>query len=166
MISVYHLFEVSKKEDIPPALADNNINIKNHMSTIKNHGLGPIDPKQSNDEFWNGKATKWKIQAGDARGHLCLNCEHYLATQKIMDYIINGPAIHFKVSDLPTPIKLADIESEPVAYCTLYDITCSPTRTCDSQEMGGPIDDVKSSAIKLSGVIQRDLETDEIDKFL
>jgi hypothetical protein len=44
--------------------------------------------------------------------------------------------------------SIVDIESKPVAYCNLYEITCSPLRTCDSQELGGPIDDVKMAAIE------------------
>ena len=175
MISIYRLFEDAddkyadakkKNVGIPPALKSNDINIKNHMTTIKNYGLGPIDPRQSNDKFWNDKATKWKISSGDARGRLCMNCEHYLSTSKIIDYIDNGPAVNFKTSSLPTPETIVDIESKPVAYCSLYDITCSPTRTCDSQEMGGPIDDFKSDAIKFSAAVQKNLETDEVDKYL
>ena len=104
--------------------------------------------------FWEDKAKKWQTTEGDARGRLCANCEHYLNTSDIEACIVNGPALELKASALPLTPKWADIESRPVAYCTLYDITCSPVRTCDSQEMGGPIDDVKLKAIELVKAMQ------------
>ena len=134
----------------PMPLQVNKLNIINHLDTIKKHGLGPADPRQSNMPFWEDKAKKWKTTEGDARGRLCSNCEHYLNTSDIEECIVNGPALGLKASALPLTPKWADIESRPVAYCTLYDITCSPVRTCDSQEMGGPIDDVKLKAIELA----------------
>ena len=130
----------------PLPLQNNKLNIKNHVKTIKEHGLGPADPRKSNPEFWQDKAKKWGVTEGDARGRLCANCEHYLQTTQIKDCIDNGPAKEFKTSMVDK--SLVDIESKPVAYCNLYEITCSPTRTCDSQELGGPIDDVKYKAIE------------------
>ena len=132
----------------PLPLQNNKLNIKNHVKTIKDHGLGPADPRQPNVAFWKDKAKKWGVTEGDARGRLCANCEHYLQTSEIQECIDEGPAKDFKTS-MVSP-KLVDIESKPVAYCMLYDITCSPTRTCDSQELGGPIDDVKYEALKLA----------------
>ena len=125
----------------PLPLTDNSINIENHLSTIAEHGLGPADPRQPNTEFWQAKAVMWGIAEGDARSRMCCNCNHYWDTTQIRDCIANGPAYTLKASALPLEPKWADIESHPVGYCDLYDITCSPIRTCDSQEPGGPIDD-------------------------
>lgn len=136
----------------PMSLQSNKVNIKNHKSTIAQHGLGPADPTQSNEEFWAAKGKVWNCSAGDARGRLCANCEHYVETTEIKDCIDNGPAKTFKTSMVDPIIK--DIESKPVAWCNLYDITCSPVRTCDSQELGGPIDDVKMKAIELAKAMQ------------
>lgn len=130
----------------PLPLQNNKLNIKNHLKTIEEHGLGPADPRIPNVYFWRAKAKKWGVSEGDARGRLCANCEHFLETTQVKDCIDNGPAKDFKTSMVDPSI--VDIESKPVAYCMLYEITCSPTRTCDSQEMGGPIDDIKYEAIK------------------
>ena len=130
----------------PLPLQNNALNIKNHQKTIKLYGLGPADPRKSNSEFWQDKAERWGVTEGDARGRLCANCEHYIQTTEIQDCIEEGQAKDFKTSMVDPSI--VDIESKPVAYCNLYEITCSPTRTCNSQEMGGPIDDVKMAAIK------------------
>ena len=130
----------------PLPLQNNKLNIKNHLKTIKLYGLGPVDPRIPNTQFWRDKAERWDVTEGDARGRLCANCEHYLQTTKILDCIDSTQAKDFKTSMVDPSI--VDIESKPVAYCMLYEITCSPTRTCDSQELGGPIDDVKYEAIK------------------
>lgn len=147
----------------PLVLQDNSLNVKNHLMVISEHGLGPSDPTQSNSEFWQDKATKWQTTEGDARCRLCANCEHYLSTTEINDCILAGPAKDIKASNLPLTPKWADIESRPVAICTLYNITCSPLRTCDSQEMGGPIDDIKMQAIKLAeAVSEAGIDIEEI----
>ena len=147
--------DISKLDYCPLPLQNNKLNVKNHLSTIKLHGLGPANPRDSNMSFWKDKAKKWKTTEGDARGRLCANCEHFINTTAIDECIINGPALSLKASTLPLSPKWADIESRPVAYCTLYDITCSSVRTCDSQEMGGPIDDVKLKAIELAKAMQK-----------
>ena len=146
----------------PLPLQNNKLNIKNHLKTIKNYGLGPADPRKPNVNFWKDKANKWDVTEGDARGRLCANCEHYLQTTKVEKCINNGQAKNFKTSMVDPSI--VDIESKPVAYCMLYEITCSPTRTCDSQEMGGPIDDVKYEAIKAAQVLnQSGFDFEEFD---
>ena len=132
----------------PLSLQNNKVNIKNHKSTIAEHGLGPVDPTQPNDEFWADKGNKWGCSGNDARGRLCANCEHYIQTTEIQDCIDNGPTKDFKTSMVDPSLK--DIESKPVAWCNLYDITCSPVRTCDS-----PIDDVKMKAIELAKTMQQ-----------
>jgi len=136
-------------DNCPLPLQNNKLNVKNHLTTIEFHGLGPADPRQPNEDFWRTKALRFGCSEGDARGRLCANCEYYVNTTQIEDCIANGPAYDLKASQLPITPKWADIESHPVAYCTKFDITCSPVRTCDEQEMGGPIDDEKMKLKKL-----------------
>ncbi|CAB4154629.1 hypothetical protein UFOVP645_16 [uncultured Caudovirales phage] len=129
----------------PLPLTDNSLNIANHLVAIQEHGLGPADPREPNTDFWAAKAVIWGVTEGDARGHLCCNCNHYWDTTQVRECIANGPAMELKASNLPLTPKWADIESHPVGYCDLYDITCSPIRTCDSQELGGPVDDERQA---------------------
>ena len=133
----------------PLPLQDNALNIANHLIAISDYGLGPADPRQPNTEFWAAKAVLWGIQQGDARARMCLNCNHYWDTTQVRDCIASGPAMDLKASNLPLTPKWADIEAHPVGYCDLYDITCSPIRTCDQQEPGGPIDDERQAARNL-----------------
>ena len=140
---------------VPMPLQDNQLNADNHMKAIAENGLGPADPRESNQVFWMKKAELWGVAEGDARGRLCANCVWYFNTKQITDAIKNGPAWDIKASDLPMDPKWADIESHPTAYCDLLEITCSPIRTCDLQAPGGPIDDVKNEALGL-GLIQEE----------
>ena len=127
--------DLNKLEGCPIALQSNAINIKNHLSTIEEYGLGPADPLERNNDFWTKKAVLWGIPEGDARGRLCNNCEHYFDNEQIRDCITNGPAYDLKASQLPLTPPWADIEDHPVGYCNKFAITCSPIRTCDEQEI-------------------------------
>ena len=122
-------------DSCPLALQDNKLNVKNHLKAIKEAHLGPANPLERNDVYWTDKAVLWGISEGDARGRLCNNCEYYFDNPDIRDCITNGPANTLKASALPLTPHWADIESHPVGYCTMWDITCSPIRTCDEQEI-------------------------------
>ena len=95
-------------DSCPIPLTDNSVNAANHLKAIAENGLGPADPTQSNQVFWQDKATKWQTTEGDARCRLCMNCEHFLATSFIDECIVNGPAIDIKASDLPLTPKWKD----------------------------------------------------------
>jgi hypothetical protein len=145
-----------KKVDLsvcPMPLQDNTLNVKNHMEGIKMKGLGPADPRVPNDVFWADKAEKWGVTPGDARGRLCCNCRFFVNSSDIKACIENGPAKDLKASALPLNPRWADIESKPVAFCVLLDITCSPVRTCDFQQLGGPIDDDKRTLPKYRNIL-------------
>ena len=122
-------------DNCPIALQSNSVNIKNHLIAINEHGLGPADPLDRNASFWQDKAVLWGISEGDARGRLCNNCEYYFDTPQIRDCVENGPAKDLKASALPLIPPWADIEAQPIGYCEKWDITCSPIRTCNDQEI-------------------------------
>lgn len=145
----------------PLPLADNKLNVKNHLNAIKTMGLGPADPRQENRVFWLEKSILWNVTPGDARGRMCCNCRFYVNTTQIKECIDNLPVKDLKASALPLNPKWADIESKPQAYCTLLDITCSPVRTCDFQQMGGPIDDDKISLPKYKNILIDDMKEEE-----
>jgi hypothetical protein len=127
--------DITSMDNCPAALQDNKLNVKNHLTAIEEANLGPANPLERNDVYWTDKAVLWGISEGDARGRLCNNCEYYFDNPDIRDCITNGPANTLKASALPLTPAWADIESHPVGYCTMWDITCSPIRTCDEQEI-------------------------------
>lgn len=127
--------DISLLDGCPVALQSNAVNIKNHLTAIEEAALGPANPLERNDAYWTDKAVKWGISEGDARGRLCNNCENYFDNEQIRSCIENGPAYDLKASKLPLTPPWADIEDHPVGYCNRFDITCSPIRTCDEQEI-------------------------------
>ena len=140
----------------PLPLQSNSLNIKNHLDAIEYKGLGPANPTIPNNEFWQDKATKWNVSEGDARGRLCSNCRFYVNASFIKQCIDAYPVKDLKASALPLTPKWKDVESKPQAYCTLLDITCSPVRTCDFQQMGGPIDDAKMRLPEFKNILTED----------
>lgn len=125
----------TNSEQCPAAIRSNAINVQNHLKAIEEANLGPADPLERNDAFWQDKAVLWGITEGDARGRLCNNCEYYYDTPAIRECISTNPANDIKASQLPLVPPWADIEDHPVGYCEKWDITCSPVRTCDDQEI-------------------------------
>jgi hypothetical protein len=150
--------DIRKLDNCPIALQSNAVNIKNHLNAIEQHGLGPADPLDKNTSFWQDKAILWGISEGDARGRLCNNCEYYFDTPQIRDCVANGPAKDLKASALPLISPWADIEAQPIGYCEKWDITCSPIRTCDEQEIyqreDAPEEDTKPSDIFDSSITE------------
>lgn len=143
-------------DSCPLPLQSNSLNIKNHLNAIEYKGLGPGNPTIPNNEFWDDKAAKWNVSQGDARGRLCNNCRFYVNASFIKNCIASFPVKDLKASALPITPKWKDIESTPQAYCTLLDITCSPVRTCDFQQMGGPIDDIKLALPEFKNILNED----------
>ena len=84
------------------------VNIDNHLRCIKLANLGPADPRQPSDAFWQAKMKKWGVQEGQARSQLCMNCEHYIATIEMLDCIKKGSGGKVKASELPITPKWAD----------------------------------------------------------
>ena len=117
------------------------VNIDNHLRCIKMANLGPADPREPSNDFWQAKMKKWKVPEGQARSQLCMNCENYIATQEMLDCVKSGSGAKIKPSSLPVTPKWADIAGMPSAVCSRYNITCSALRTCDDWEEGGPITD-------------------------
>jgi starvation-inducible DNA-binding protein len=131
----------------PLPLQDAELNVANHLTTIAEHGLGPADPRKPETVFWAAKADLWGVPEAQARTQLCSNCDHYINTTPMMACIKNGPGGEILASNLPLTPKWADIPGSPSGFCNLYDITCTATRTCDSWEAGGPIDDARAAAM-------------------
>lgn len=109
--------------------------------------LGPADPREPSNDFWAFMMKRWKVKEGEARTRLCMNCEHYIATQEMIDCVKNGSGAKMKASELPVTPKWADIDGMPSAVCSRYNITCSALRTCTDWEPGGPVlDDSRQNA--------------------
>jgi hypothetical protein len=118
----------------PLATIDKEFNKQQHLFVARVAGLGPADPRQPNDVFWADKGERWNCQPDEARTRLCSNCGHYWRNPHIDDCM--------KRHDQLTPPEVApgwaDL-GDASGYCTLYDLTCSRSRTCVDWKFGGPM---------------------------
>jgi len=121
-------------DNCPLATEYRLVNLDNHLTCIKMANLGPADPRQPNDAYWQAKMKLWNVSEGQARSQLCMNCEHYIATTEMLDCLDQGNGATLKASELPVTPKWADIQGMPAGYCDRYNITCSAIRTCDDWE--------------------------------
>ena len=121
----------------PPATQDIELNIKNRQNAIDNVGYGPLNPAEANDEFWQGKADRWKVTINDAKKSLCGNCAAFIQTSKMQDCIAQGlQQGDENVSDSYDVVAAGDL-----GYCEALDFKCAAARTCDAWIAGGPVTD-------------------------
>lgn len=115
-------------------LAFPEINLANHIACIQYAALGPADPRQPSNDYWQAKMEKWQVAEGVARTRLCMNCAHYKNDPETLAAIPGSPGGQMKASELPVTPRWVDIEGMPSAVCTRWSITCSALRTCDDWE--------------------------------
>lgn len=120
--------------ECPLATVDPQVNLINHRYTVRVANLGPPDPSQPNDEYWQSMADKWEVGIDDARTRLCSNCEHYIYTEEMQDCMRKHDNI---TPDMVGPGWVDTNDSG--GWCNLYNITCTAHRTCVDWEEGGPI---------------------------
>ena len=119
---------------IPVCLTYAELNLQNHLTTIKYAALGPADPRHPSTAYWQNKALRWAVPDGVARTRLCMNCAHYNNDPEIVAIIPASPGGQLKASELPVDPPWADIQGMPAAVCNRWSITCSALRTCDDWE--------------------------------
>lgn len=120
--------------ECPSATIDGEVNLKNHLYTIRVARLGPPNPNDSSDAFWADKARRWGVGIDEARSRLCSNCGHYIFTDQIKECMAQHDNI---TPDMVGPGWVDTNDSG--GWCNLYNITCTAHRTCVDWEPGGPI---------------------------
>ena len=121
----------------PPATQDITLNINNRQNAIDNVGYGPLNPAEPNDEFWQGKADRWKVTINDAKKSLCGNCAAFIQTSKMQDCIAKG----LQEGDENVSDSYDVVASGDLGYCEALDFKCAASRTCDAWIAGGPVTD-------------------------
>lgn len=121
------------EDKLPAQLLYPEVNIANHLLAIQYEALGPIDPREPNQEYWTLKAEKWQVLEGEARTRLCMNCAHYDNSPEIVEYMQNTWE-PIKLQELPIDPAPVDIPGDLSACCTRWLITCTAMRTCDAWE--------------------------------
>lgn len=139
--------------ECPPATRDIELNIKNRQNAIDNVGYGPLNPLESNNEFWQEKADRWNTTPEEAKTATCGNCAFFVRTEDMLACISSGMS-QGVVDDVEASINQAEL-----GYCQALDFKCAASRTCNAWASGGP---VTSSALISSGLIDR-FETKKVE---
>ena len=128
------------EDTCPPATQDIATNLTNRENAIKTAAYGPLNPAESNDKFWQAKASRWSVTIGDAKKSLCDNCAVFVVTTKMRDCIASG--LEQGGSSQENAWDAIDVAE--LGYCEAFDFKCAASRTCDAWVAGGPIaDDVQ-----------------------
>lgn len=124
-------------EDCPPATQDIQLNLENRQNAIDNVGYGPLNPAESNEEFWQDKATRWRTTIEEAKSARCGNCIFFIRTPKMLDCIENGIGLGNQEAE-------GSIEAGELGYCNALDFKCASERTCNAWAAGGPVTEDES----------------------
>ena len=118
-------------EGCPPATQDIKLNIENRQKCIDEANYGPLNPNESNEEYWQTKADQFKGSVEEAKKALCGNCAFFYRTPEILKCIAEGLGVEVDAWDA--------IDAGELGYCEAYDFKCAASRTCDAWVVGGPI---------------------------
>jgi hypothetical protein len=124
-------------EECPPATQDIQLNLENRQNAIDNVGYGPLNPKEPNEEFWQGKADRWSVTIEGAKKSLCGNCAVFIITKQMRDCIAGGLEQGGSSEDNAWDA----IDAAELGYCEAFDFKCAASRTCDAWVAGGPVQD-------------------------
>ena len=123
--------ETKAEKKCPPATQDIAVNIKNRQKAIDSAAYGPLNPKEPNDKFWQGKADRWDVSIPSAKKQKCGNCILFVRSPRILDCIETGLG---NESGAAWDV----IEAGKIGYCEAFDFKCHAERTCDAWVVGGP----------------------------
>ena len=123
----------------PLPMVDKQLNIANHKICVEEANLGPASVTNPG-VYWIQRADRLGITEAQSREQTCANCAYYMNTQQIKDCWNKNEAL----GNIPLATEVDpswENVPNPSGFCLKYDITCTPTRTCDAWAPGGPIID-------------------------
>ena len=132
--------EVKQEQSCPRATSDIAVNLKNRQKAIDTAGYGPLNPKETNADFWSAKAERWDVSSSDAKKQLCGNCAAFIRTEKMLECINSGLSAGGENDAWDV------IDAGELGYCEAFDFKCAASRTCDAWIVGGPITQEKPEA--------------------
>lgn len=118
-------------DSCPLPTQDIQLNLKNRQNAIDNVGYGPLNPAEPNTEFWQDKATKWKVTIENAKTARCGNCVFFIRTPAMLECLETGIG-----SDQEAE---GSIDAGELGYCNALDFKCASERTCNAWAAGGPV---------------------------
>jgi hypothetical protein len=116
----------------PPATQDIKLNIKNRQKAIDDAGYGPLNPKEPNGKFWQGKADRWDVSIAEAKKQKCGNCILFVRSPRVLKCIEDA------LGNEGGNTAMDIVEAGKIGYCEAFDFKCHSERTCDAWVVGGP----------------------------
>jgi hypothetical protein len=123
----------------PLPMVDKATNIANHIICAEQANLGPASVTRPGT-YWIQRADRLGITPAESETQLCSNCAWYMDTAQIKEcWNTNEAAGNIPLATEVNPAW--ENVPNPAGYCLQWDITCTPTRSCDTWTAGGPITD-------------------------
>ena len=126
-------------DSCPLPMAQKAVNIANHKICVEEANLGPASVTNPG-VYWMQRADRLGITEAVSRRQTCANCAWYMDTTQIRDCWNKNEAM----GNIPLATEVDpawENVPNPAGYCLRWDITCTPTRSCDTWAAGGPIVD-------------------------
>lgn len=117
----------------PTATVDIALNLKNRQEAIDVAHYGPLNPNDTNEEYWQAKADMFNTSIDEAKSARCGNCAFFVKTKSMLACIAAGIG-----EDAPAD-PYDSIAAGELGYCEAFDFKCAASRTCDAWVTGGPI---------------------------
>jgi hypothetical protein len=117
----------------PESTVDIELNLANRQDAIDQANYGPLNPGESNEEYWQAKADKFNTTVKDAKSATCGNCGFFVRTKSMLACIAAG------VGEEALADPYDAIAAGELGYCEAFDFKCAAARTCDAWIAGGPI---------------------------
>lgn len=121
-----------KGESCPVATGDVAVNLENREKAIEKANYGPMNPNESNMDYWREISRAWRIAPAQAKKSRCGNCAAFIQTPKMLSCIESG--LDDNEMDAWEVIDAGDL-----GYCEAFDFKCASKRTCEAWISGGPI---------------------------
>lgn len=128
------VFESKAAEACPRATKDVAVNLRNRKKAIDTAMYGPLNPLDSNTEYWKKISNEWDVGIAEAKRQRCGNCAVFIVTPQMKSCISDG----LSGGERPDEWDSIDAGGE-LGYCEAFDFKCASRRTCRAWVVGGPI---------------------------
>jgi hypothetical protein len=126
--------ETKAEKSCPKATSDIAVNLRNRGKAIKTAMYGPLNPAESNNDYWTKLASEWDVDISAAKRQRCGNCAVFVITPEMKNCIKSGLTGETRQDEW----NAIDAAGE-LGYCEAFDFKCASKRTCRAWVTGGPI---------------------------
>lgn len=97
---------------------------KNTENAINNYALGPKNPSDPSNDYWNKMAKTFRITPAEVKRQRCGNCEYYENTPSMFEAMESIPLNKYDLYD----------GQAQRGYCHKLDFICHNSRLCSVWE--------------------------------